>query len=87
LNREVAKDAKFKTRSLSIVQNRDTVLDNAAFQFAACPVKSEAFLTGVSRQIENIFPWSGTQIKDLSAGRAVKKFPSYDVAWSTLRGC
>jgi peroxiredoxin len=29
------KDAKLKTRSRGIVQNRDTVLDKAAFSFAA----------------------------------------------------
>jgi hypothetical protein len=40
---------------VDIVQNRDTVLDKDVFQFAACPVKSEAFLTGVSRQIEKCF--------------------------------
>jgi len=51
LNRKDAKDAKFK-RQASIVQNRETVLDKDAFQFAVCPVKSEAFLTGFSRQIE-----------------------------------
>ena len=31
LNRKDAKYAKFKTRSRCIVQNRDTVLDKAAF--------------------------------------------------------
>ena len=47
LNRKAAKYAKLKTRSRGIVQNRDTVLDKAAFSFAACPVKREACLTGV----------------------------------------
>jgi hypothetical protein len=35
LNRQDAKDAKFKTRSRGIVHNRVTVLDKAAFSFAA----------------------------------------------------
>ena len=35
LNRKAAKYTKFKTRSRGIVQNRDTVLDKAAFSFAA----------------------------------------------------
>jgi outer membrane protein OmpA-like peptidoglycan-associated protein len=44
--------AKLKTRSRGIVQNRDTVLDKAAFSFAAWPVKREACLTGVTRQMK-----------------------------------
>ncbi len=46
LNRQDAKYAKLKTRSRGIVQNRDTVLDKAAFSFAACPAneKNPAFL-------------------------------------------
>jgi DNA-directed RNA polymerase delta subunit len=37
LNRKVAKYAKLKTRGISIVQNRVTVLDKAAFKFADSP--------------------------------------------------
>jgi hypothetical protein len=35
LNHKGTKDTKLKTRSKGIVQNRDTVLDKAAFSFAA----------------------------------------------------
>jgi hypothetical protein len=52
LNRKDAKDAKFKRRSRDIVQNRVSVLDKAAFSFAACPVKREACLTRVTRQMK-----------------------------------
>ena len=52
LNRQDAKDTKFKTQSRDIVQNRVSVLDKAAFSFAACPVKREACLTGVTRQMK-----------------------------------
>ena len=55
LNRQDAKDAKFKTRIRGIVQNRVTVLDNAAFSFAACLVKREACLTGATRQMKKPF--------------------------------
>jgi hypothetical protein len=33
-------------------KSRDTLLDKAAFSFAACPVKREAYLTGVTRQMK-----------------------------------
>jgi hypothetical protein len=52
LNRKDAKDTKFDTRSRDIVQNRVSVLDKAAFSFSACPVKREAYLTGVTRQMK-----------------------------------
>jgi hypothetical protein len=44
LNRQDARDAKFKTRSRGIVQNRVTVLDKAAFSFTA------------TRQMKKILP-------------------------------
>ena len=51
LNRKVAKYAKLKTRSRCIVQNRDTVLDKAAFSFAVHPANEKnlpAFLCDLS---------------------------------------
>jgi hypothetical protein len=50
LNRRDAKYAKLKTRSRGIVQNRDTVLDKAAFSFA------------VTRQMKKILPSLATLV-------------------------
>jgi len=44
LNRKAAKYAKLKTRSRCIVQNRDTVLDKAAFSFAVTRQMKKTFL-------------------------------------------
>jgi len=44
LNRKAAKYAKLKTLSRGIVQNRDTVLDKAAFSFAVHPANEKTFL-------------------------------------------
>jgi hypothetical protein len=62
LNRKAAKYAKFNPLSRGIVQNRVTVLDKAAFSFAACPVECAAYSTGATRQMKNsptlvILPW------------------------------
>ncbi len=44
MNRKAAKYAKLKTRSKGIVQNRDTVLDKAAFSFAVARQMKKNFL-------------------------------------------
>jgi len=45
VNRQDAKDTKFKTLSRGFVQNRDTVLDKAAFSFAATRQMKKTFLS------------------------------------------